>query len=161
MPERYAELNLYYGLCPEAALTERGLDVVHEGRLDFDFDKADQRLKDWYFTAMRVVKTHLSEGRVAVGYSNGVAETDTDAEKLIAYAEANIPNAHSVIKLKECTHGDIMFLRLIRFDGYTEDRREELLESMKRSGYRPKSRYISDRHDSDPERLWKEALKFY
>ena len=161
MKERYGDMMLYYALCPESALTERGLDVAMEGRFNFDPATSNDRLRDWYFTAMRIVKTHLSQRRITIGYSDGIADKESDASKLIAYAEANIPGSRPVIRLIECMHGDIMFDKVIRFDGYTQDQRDELIETMKRSGYQPENWRKSDLRTSDVDKLWNDALRFY
>ncbi len=101
-----------------------------------------------------------------LGYPSFV-RSEEEAKELIRYAEENIPASRSTIELVDCVHGKIRFNRNIRFDGYTQDREQELIERLKESGYRPfdeegeRLKGLIDVSDRDTDSLWREALVFH
>jgi hypothetical protein len=176
MTERYADLRLYYGLCSS--------DGCGEGRF------AASRELEWntkhYDLVMSIVKKHL-DGTLPYGLRfgyNPFVQNEKEAKMLLEYSEKNIKGASGLIQLLDSMHGEIGFLRNIRFDGWEESQLDQLLTELKGSGYIPQDRrreemksYLKSKDtpedrlwnqqmqqridELDPDMPWKEALEFY
>jgi hypothetical protein len=158
MPERYAELTLYFGLCK--------CDVsIGEGK--FDLDTEDERQEDINLAAMENVKRYLMPEwefglTVVTGYGGYLVRSEPEAKTIIDYAEANIEDSRGIIELVDRMHGDIRFFRKIVFNGMTESRQDELIEQLKKSGYEPKVRRKDELFEGrTTDDLWRRALEFY
>ena len=142
---QHLELELYFGLC--------SCWGVSEGRFygkppQNDYDKQNRA------AAMRVIQQELNspwEHAIRIGHGmrcEQFVESNEEAQKIIDYAEKNIPNACSVIELVDCMHGNVRFYRKIKFDGATEKQLEGLIEKLKQSGH------------NVPDEFWKTAFGF-
>jgi|SRR3989338_5489313 len=167
MTERYVDLTLYFGLCDSHGFRP-------ETRFDPSMLRSDLT-RSWYTDAMRIVNEYLDPmlstryGLTIVG--GYLVDNETEALRVIQFAEENMQDANRVIELKDCIHGKIRFFRKIRFGGFTEDRLNELVEQLMGSGYEPKDQdlerlrgfYTSEQIEKrrDKTKPWKEALKFY
>src|SRR3989304_8268078 len=101
MPEKYAELVLYFGLC--------NADGMSEGRFNLAITDRGNRIR--YAYGIEIVQRYLTpEWRwgLTIGDSDkSSVSTEEEASLLIGYTEANIPNSHSQIQLSDCKHGKI------------------------------------------------------
>lgn len=130
MAEAYADFDLYFGLVNS--------DGCSEGR--FDINRLDNEWSRHRFNnAMETVKRYLQPSYhfgFEIGWDPFVSSKE-EAYNLINYAVANIQGAEPIILLYSCSHGEIMFNQLIRFNGWIIDRESELIEKMKESGIKP------------------------
>jgi hypothetical protein len=175
MNTNYAELKLYYGLCDS--------DGCPEGK--FYPDRTDDWSVRMFKYAIDLVNKNIDPNypwkSVRLGWEHFV-ESEDEARKLIDYAQYNIRGARSELSLVKCMHGNIAFWRKIDFDGWKKDQEQFLIEELKKSGYIPTdkervrlenmyrqilpeeefNRTIKEFLDGrDPDRFWKEALRFY
>lgn len=177
MAERYAELFLYFGLCPQ--------DGSLEGR--FDPEATDPWSKRWYNQSLEQVKRYLSpDSRWGLHYGwsrHSLVDDEDEAKILIDFAEANIPNTEGQLVLVDAMHGRVRFWRKIRFANVSESQRDEIIQLLTGSGYQPKDeereRRISfmkkhpeiwsdevieqkmNEEGFDKDRKWRAALVFY
>jgi len=157
---KYAELKLYFGYVPGSLLRE-GV-FVNPPPNDY--------LKEAYFRAMNYVQRRLIPGyleSVNLGFEK-LVKTPQDAEELIEYAEDNIEGASRRIELVDYMHGMIRFYRKIHFEGWCENRKDELVGLLKKSEIKPEiNRWwiegLTDlKHKEQAEdKAWNAGLKFY
>lgn len=175
MTEKYAELKLYFGLCNS--------DGCGEGR--FSPQRKDNTSSVHFDRAMKTVQYYLAPER-SYGFRFGIAEhlvhDDKEASKLIEFAEKNIRGAWGVIELDNSRDGQLSFWKKIQFMGWTENQKEKLISELKKSKYIPRDENrerieamlkmkgmgenwqatINDKlAQLDPDRPWRDGLKFY
>jgi len=176
MAEKYAELELYYDLCNS--------DGCGEGR--FLPNSESEYSVNRFNRAMRTVERYLLKNcdyGLRLGYPRFVRDED-EAKTLIQFSEQNIKGASSLIELVDCMHGEIAFERKIYFESWVKSQQKELLQELKKSGYVPRDEQrerlemglapgetLEDKYWNelveadikklDPNRPWKEALKFF
>lgn len=175
MTENYAELKLYFGLCNS--------DGCGEGR--FSLQRKDNVSLVQFDRAMTTV-LHYLEPSCKYGFRFGIAEhlvrDDKEASKLIEFAEKNITGASGVIELDSSRDGQLSFWKKIQFMGWMESQKEELISELRKSGYAPRNEnrerieamlkmngmgenwqaIINDKLSQlDPDRPWRDGLKFY
>jgi hypothetical protein len=176
-----AQLNLYFGECPkDKFLFEFAVFPV----------KSDWKTgTDEYATG--IVRKYLEREaskescEFSFFYNDGkglhitdpeVVRSEREALSLIEYAEKNIPGARGTIDLYDCLIDRIRFHRSIKFDGWTENRKGELLDLLKRSGYMPVDEdhlkslmfcsgverdFIEEVKDKEADLILNEALVFF
>jgi len=123
--ERYAELRLYYGLCSS--------DGCGEGR--FSPEKKDQWSVSRLTRAIKTIERYFQpdyDWGFNLGSWEHIVHDETEAKTLIQFAEKNIRGASGLIEPVESMHGRIAFWRKIRFAGWTEEQREELVQELKK-----------------------------
>ncbi|MBI4036065.1 hypothetical protein HY383_03870 [Candidatus Daviesbacteria bacterium] len=131
MPEAYAELYLYFGLCPQ--------DGRGEGRFDPNAESVWERRR--YFGAIENIERYLGrDWGVRIGGIDPLARSEVDAKLLINHAMVNIPRSRGLVTPVDAMHWSVRFWRKIRFDGATPDQRGAILQEMQRSGHQPYTR---------------------
>lgn len=156
----YAELLLYLGFCPA------------DGAGEF---KVNSRLLEtkpkvyWmlYNRSMERVNRYLSpdwQRSLQFGTANFVDDED-QAKQYIGLAEEHFPEAEGVIIVKSAAHGLLKFRRTIRFEGYTEEQRDELTDRLLEVGIelKPTEHMLKVTRDEESaiQRVWDEGLSFH
>ena len=124
MVSNYAELTLYF------AYTSTFTHELGTGKFtpeDVYYSSVEKR---------RIAMEHIHRSIDLKVLKYGIGGCLRDEEKaviLIAYAEREIPTAHGLIIPTSCLHGQVFFDRKIRFPGFTEDKKEELVRIIKGS----------------------------
>ncbi len=163
MPEKYGELELYFGLCRS--------DGFSEGR--FDVEAIDDGARLAVARARGIIEKYLSPERkwgLTIGWSDGVARSEEEALGLIEYASRQFEVSHGLIVPKDCMHGDLCFSRKLIIMGISSEDMEETIRKFIQSGHLPCTReqFLYDNFGWDRNRYfeanrkkWQKALKFH
>lgn len=163
MPEKYAELKLYFGFVVEAG---RG-----EGR--FEREPSSDGSRRAIAGAREIIVRYLQPGGqwgLHIGYcKDGVASSEREALLLIVHAEANFQNASGIVAPYDMQHGSTRFYRVIRFAGAIRTQTNEIINMMKQSGHIPCKidtfggllRPDEEEFMRNNDKQWRSALRFY
>lgn len=128
MRKANVELTLYSAHCHA--------DGCSEG--PFDPNAIDKHSSERYMKAMETVQKYVGLGRdfFEIKDFEGFVQNDEEAQKLIDFAENNIPGATGITELVKSYHERLFFRRKIRFEG--ENDPGKILQEIKKSGYIPR-----------------------
>lgn len=166
MPERYAELKLYFGFIS---------DTLGRGEGRFEREPTNETSRRIIAQNRQFIEERLQPGWREHGLNIGwgddcVASNEEEALLLIAHAEANCKKASGMVIPFDRIHGSTRFHRVIRFSEITRDRSEEIISIMKQSGHLPCTReefrmpfrdFNEEEFRQENDRRWRAALKFY
>lgn len=174
MAERFAQLGLYFGICVNDAL-------ISEGNFDENANEKGARLR--YAKALGVVLNYVNPWTpwaVTIGSINPLVQNEQEGQSLVEHARQYYPGATGSLRLRDALHSKIAFFRSIIFPGADSSRRDEIITLMKQSGYQPKDKVREHEMKElgslagtpegeallvemgcDPDRLWRENLKFF
>lgn len=145
--EQYALLHLYFGYTGDIeGLGEGGFTSLRS---------ADGVLRMSH--AMDVVRYAIANmpDHINLGIPS-IVKHPAEAENVIKYCLQHITGAKDEIKLEDVIHGMVRFNRNIRFEGWKEEQKEDLIKKLNESGYKPGASYDSRK----PKTIWNEALRF-
>ncbi len=145
MPEKYADLTIYLGSVNSQGCGEGLLSLPTRNRLEADRRRYAIEIVE---RALRYSKERAWMCVELAGRDSDLVWRLDDAEKMIAYSQANIDGARPFVDPQRCSHGRIVFLHKIQFDGWTIEKRDELVQKLKKSGIKP----------CDEKKVWLELL---
>jgi hypothetical protein len=125
----YCELVLYIGRCLS--------DGLAPGR--FYPENSDPFSRNRMSVALRIIERYILPSQsfgLIIDY-NDLVKDNGEADKLMAYAKKQFPDAVEIIEPHMCIHGRIIFARKIRFDPCCENGVDGIIKTMKMSGHVP------------------------
>ena len=154
--KNYATLDLYIGL----SQITMSMGIAEGG---FSTNKKDEYSKSRFNKATQVIHRALDpnlNGWVFVGRDIFV-KNEEKAEKVIYFAEKNIVGASGGFYLHSCVHGNVKFIRNIRFNDWKEDSATDLVNILKSSGIESKYNSRNYVRDSKEHMGWNSILRFH
>jgi hypothetical protein len=195
MTKQYAKLTLYHGSCPKPWDFPFTAGFLGDLPPTYPKDKRSvERHEEANRLAMETVEKYINTellkepnptdplspspfGKGFVITGENLAQSEEEAKFLIKYAEEKIPKSKAYIELIGFNRAVITFYKGIKFNDWTEDKKDFLLSMLKKSGHVPivdearykgiisdplkEKAYIEEALTHHIEYLWNEALEFF